>query len=189
MKMKYFLICALSLSLSSCCLPPYGWEDVCVGCKKQGFGKKKSDFSFVPLYDEDDVPHQSATLYDSKEELLYTNNQTSTTFRKINFSTDSYAIKGEANIASLKNIITFMKKNPKTILYIEGHTDERGAASYNLSLGSRRANAVKSYLIKQGIAADRLFTVSYGKELPTNKAHNELAWQQNRRTEFKVHAK
>ncbi|ACZ32670.1 peptidoglycan-associated lipoprotein [Chlamydia pneumoniae LPCoLN] len=185
---KLCILLAL-LALPACSLSPnYGWEDSCNTCHHTR-RKKPSSFGFVPLYTEEDFnPNFTFGEYDSKEEKQYKSSQVAA-FRNITFATDSYTIKGEENLAILTNLVHYMKKNPKATLYIEGHTDERGAASYNLALGARRANAIKEHLRKQGISADRLPTISYGKEHPLNSGHNELAWQQNRRTEFKIHAR
>jgi peptidoglycan-associated lipoprotein len=67
---------------------------------------------------------------------------------------------------------------------IEGHCDERGSEKYNLALGDRRANAAKEYLTRQGISADRIDTISYGKERPFCTESNENCWQLNRRAHF-----
>ena len=64
---------------------------------------------------------------------------------------------------------------------IEGHCDERGSEEYNLGLGQRRADAAKQYLVSLGISADRVKTMSWGKEHPFCSEHNEDCWQQNRR--------
>jgi peptidoglycan-associated lipoprotein len=72
------------------------------------------------------------------------------------------------------------------VLTIEGHCDERGTAEYNLALGDRRALAAKSYLQSLGIPAERLRTVSYGKEFPFDPGHDEAAWSKNRRAHFMV---
>ena len=72
------------------------------------------------------------------------------------------------------------------IIKIEGHCDERGTVEYNLGLGDRRAMSVKNYLIDLGISADRIETISYGKERPVDPGHNEDAWAKNRRAEFRV---
>ncbi len=72
---------------------------------------------------------------------------------------------------------------------IEGHCDERGTAEYNLALGERRAVAARAYLVSLGIAADRLRTVSYGKEFPFDPGHDERAWAKNRRAHFVITAK
>ena len=69
---------------------------------------------------------------------------------------------------------------------VEGHCDERGTAEYNLALGERRAVAARNYLVSLGIAADRIKTVSYGKEFPFDPAHTEAAWAKNRRAHFVV---
>jgi peptidoglycan-associated lipoprotein len=72
---------------------------------------------------------------------------------------------------------------------IEGHCDERGTAEYNLALGERRAIAARNYLVSLGIPADRVKTVSYGKEFPFDPGHSEEAWSKNRRAHFVVTAK
>jgi peptidoglycan-associated lipoprotein len=72
---------------------------------------------------------------------------------------------------------------------IEGHCDERGTAEYNLALGERRAVAARNYLVSLGIPADRVKTVSYGKEFPFDPGHSEEAWSKNRRAHFVVTAK
>ncbi len=82
-----------------------------------------------------------------------------------------------------------LKKYPTWAITVEGHCDERGTAEYNLALGERRALAAKSYLISLGIAADRLRTVSYGKEFPFDPGKTEAAFSQNRRGHFVVTAK
>ena len=72
---------------------------------------------------------------------------------------------------------------------IEGHCDERGTAEYNLALGERRAVAARNYLVSLGIPAERVKTVSYGKEFPFDPGHSEEAWSKNRRAHFVVTAK
>jgi peptidoglycan-associated lipoprotein len=71
-------------------------------------------------------------------------------------------------------------------ILIEGHCDERGTNAYNLALGEKRAEAAKSYLVSQGIAASRITTVSYGEERPFDTGHNEAGWAKNRRAHFGV---
>jgi peptidoglycan-associated lipoprotein len=79
-----------------------------------------------------------------------------------------------------------LKKNASWIVTIEGHCDERGTAEYNLALGERRAGAARAYLLSLGIPADRLRTISYGKEFPFDPGHDEAAWARNRRDQFVV---
>ena len=91
--------------------------------------------------------------------------------------------------AALNTNASVLKKYPEWVITIEGHADERGTAEYNLALGERRAVAARAYLISLGIPADRLKTVSYGKEFPFDPAHTEEAWRKNRRAHFVVTSK
>ena len=85
---------------------------------------------------------------------------------------------------ALTKTADFLRNYPQIRATIEGHCDERGSTEYNLALGDRRASAVKQYLVSLGISADRLSTVSFGKEKPFCSEHNETCWQQNRRGHF-----
>jgi peptidoglycan-associated lipoprotein len=80
----------------------------------------------------------------------------------------------------------WMNRYPNVSITIEGHADERGTREYNLALGDRRANAVRSYLITRGIDAARVQTISYGKERPAVFGTDEQSWAQNRRAVTKV---
>ena len=82
-----------------------------------------------------------------------------------------------------------LKKYGTWQITIEGHCDERGTAEYNLALGERRAVAARNYLVSLGVSADRIKTVSYGKEFPFDPGHTESAWAKNRRAHFVVTAK
>ena len=78
----------------------------------------------------------------------------------------------------------FKSEDPNTDLLIEGHCDERGTEEYNRSLGERRALAVRELLVAAGVPADRVHTVSFGKDKPAEQGHSEAAWSKNRRGEF-----
>lgn len=99
------------------------------------------------------------------------------------FDYDSYALRPDA-IATLQRNAEKLKKVPNVIVQLAGHCDERGTQEYNLALGEKRALAVRDYLIKLGIPANRLVTISYGEEFPVDPGHNEAAWAKNRRVEF-----
>jgi peptidoglycan-associated lipoprotein len=94
-----------------------------------------------------------------------------------------------ANQKSLDENAALLKRYTVWAVTIEGHCDERGTAEYNLALGERRAIAARAYLVSLGIAADRLRTVSYGKEFPFDPGHDEAAWSKNRRAHFVITAK
>ncbi len=99
------------------------------------------------------------------------------------FDTDKADLRPDAREA-LSSTANFLKAYPSVKVTIEGHCDERGSTEYNLGLGDRRASAVKQYLGSLGIAADRMTTVSFGKEKPSCMEHGEPCWQQNRRGHF-----
>lgn len=98
----------------------------------------------------------------------------------IYFDTDKYDIDSE-DAAALRSQAQYLLEYANARATIEGHADERGTRDYNLALGERRANAAKNYLVSLGVPADRVNTVSYGKERPVALGSNEAAWAQNRR--------
>jgi peptidoglycan-associated lipoprotein len=104
------------------------------------------------------------------------------------FEYDSSDITSEAKETLDVNAVA-LKKYPSWTITIEGHSDERGTAEYNLALGERRAVAARAYLVSLGIPGDRLRTVSYGKEFPFDPGHDDTAWSKNRRAHFVITAK
>ena len=104
------------------------------------------------------------------------------------FEYDSAELTAEARAVLDADAATLKKYRTWTVT-IEGHCDERGTAEYNLALGERRAVAAQSYLVSLGIPADRLRTVSYGKEFPFDPGHDEAAYAKNRRAHFVITAK
>jgi peptidoglycan-associated lipoprotein len=99
------------------------------------------------------------------------------------FDLDKSDLRPDAREALTKNA-EFLRSYPDIRISIEGHCDERGSTEYNLGLGERRADAAKNYLASLGIAANRIDTVSWGKERPFCTEHDESCWQQNRRAHF-----
>jgi len=107
----------------------------------------------------------------------------SSELQTVYFAFDSYALSGDTR-AQLKNNLSWLKANSTAKVQIEGHCDEKGTVEYNMALGDRRANAVKSFLVKSGIEKSRIDTISYGKERPADSGHDESAWSKNRRAVF-----
>jgi|ERR1051326_4226128 peptidoglycan-associated lipoprotein len=99
------------------------------------------------------------------------------------FDFDRATIK-PSETGKLDGVVSHLKANPTHAVQIEGHCDERGTEQYNLSLGERRALAVREYLVTAGIAPERVFTISYGETRPAVQGHNEAAWSKNRRGVF-----
>ncbi len=100
---------------------------------------------------------------------------------RVFFATNKSSLTSAAR-ETLRKQATYLRKNKKLNVTIEGHADERGTREYNLALGERRANAAKDYLMTYGISGKRISTISYGKEKPVNPASSPLAWSQNRRS-------
>jgi peptidoglycan-associated lipoprotein len=107
--------------------------------------------------------------------------------KDVYFDFDKYDIRaGDARI--LDTNAAWLKTNDNLVL-IEGHCDERGTNEYNLALGERRAKATMNYLVGQGVQANRITIISYGKERPTCTEHSEACWAKNRRSHFLVKAR
>lgn len=105
--------------------------------------------------------------------------------RDIYFNFDSYALKSE-DLPRLKDLSVWLNSNKRSSLTVEGHCDERGSIEYNMALGQKRAEAVREYLLTLGVEKDRIKTISYGKETPTDTGHTEDAWAKNRRAHMKI---
>ncbi|MFQ5892722.1 MAG: peptidoglycan-associated lipoprotein Pal [Nitrospinota bacterium] len=104
---------------------------------------------------------------------------------KVFFEFDKSRLTDEAKITLQENA-EWLRAHPDIRVQIEGHADERGTIEYNLALGERRAMSTRNYLASLGIDPARLFTISYGEERPAVLGHDEDAWAQNRRAEFKI---
>jgi peptidoglycan-associated lipoprotein len=108
--------------------------------------------------------------------------------RPVFFELDSAELSPDAQ-KILDTDANLMRQNGSWQVTIEGHCDERGTPEYNLALGERRALAARAYLVSLGLPADRLKTVSYGKEFPFDPGHDEPAYAKNRRAHFVITAK
>jgi peptidoglycan-associated lipoprotein len=105
--------------------------------------------------------------------------------KDIRFDFDRYDIRAE-DAEVLDTNAESMKANPKQLILIEGHADQRGTSEYNLALADRRAKASMNYLVARGVRSNRISVISYGKERPMCMAASEDCWSQNRRAHFMV---
>lgn len=103
----------------------------------------------------------------------------------VHFDLDSSVVKSSEK-SNVEAAAAYLKANPKEGLRIEGNCDERGTEEYNRSLGERRALAVRDLIVVSGVEADRVVTVSFGKDKPEAPGHDEAAWAINRRAVFVV---
>jgi peptidoglycan-associated lipoprotein len=98
---------------------------------------------------------------------------------RVYFDTDSHDVRADAE-PILGAQAGWLRQYPSVRVRIEGNCDERGTREYNLALGARRANSVRDYLVSHGVTADRISTISFGKEQPLDPGSSEDAWQKNR---------
>ena len=103
----------------------------------------------------------------------------------IYFNYDRSNVREDQRPALDENAQKLREYQPEDMVVVEGHADERGTIEYNLALGERRAQAVKTYLVDAGVADSRIETVSFGEEQPAVMGSDESAWSQNRRVELK----
>ena len=103
--------------------------------------------------------------------------------KTVYFPLDSYSL-DDASRAVLDANARLLRDRPDLTVRIEGHCDERGTVEYNMSLGEKRADSVRDYLVAAGVSQSRLSTISYGKERPMVDGHDEATWSKNRRAEF-----
>jgi peptidoglycan-associated lipoprotein len=99
------------------------------------------------------------------------------------FDFDKYDLRADA-LDMMGGNAKSLTDHPDARVRIEGNCDERGTAQYNMALGQKRADAAKDYLVKYGVDAGRLETISYGKTRPVDPGHKEDAWAKNRRDDF-----
>jgi outer membrane protein OmpA-like peptidoglycan-associated protein len=170
-----------------------------------------SDEEFIGPYDGDFIPLRDADLHNSMSamdssipqpkaipgqkgvpslnEFQPAPDTLSMIFHSLHFETDQHVLKNKNDIEALSQIAMYLTKNPSILLMVEGHCDERASAGYNLALGLRRANYVRSFLVKKGVDLNRIYTVSRGKEQPLIAGHTPEEWKINRRSEFKIYQK
>jgi peptidoglycan-associated lipoprotein len=159
---------------------------VLCGCPKKKPATKPSDLNVETTTMA--PPTQPSATGDMTEDPLMSadmqivNNE----LRRRGFSADVYFEYDQSSLSDdtrgkLSRNADLLKSQPRLNITVEGHCDERGTAEYNLALGERRANAVKSYLASLGIGADRMRTLSYGLERPVCTEHEESCWSRNRR--------
>lgn len=107
--------------------------------------------------------------------------------RVVNFDYDSSQL-SQKDFATLNAHARYLAQTTGAKVTLAGHTDERGTREYNMALGERRALAVQTFFLTNGVTQGQIDTVSYGKEVPVNEATSEAAWAENRRVEIKYDA-
>lgn len=161
------------------------------------------DGDFIPLQEEDlksqfadgaipqpeNSPGEAGSGLPGINQFQTPSSELAAVFHPVHFNTDDHILRGRDALDSLDRVADYLKAHPHTYIFVEGHSDERGAEAYNLSLGARRANYVRTELIKKGVDMNQIHTISYGKEKPVDLGHNAQAWSKNRRADFKIYQK
>ena len=160
------------------------------GCTKKQMVKEDDTLAQSPAMTSETPSSTPAPTPVAQEPVVKDESLTDTAtaaepFETIYFDLDSYVLRQDARDALDKNAQWLLKKSSGTVR-LEGNCDERGSDEYNLALGEKRAKAAKSYLVTLGVPADRLVTISYGKEKPVDPGHNDAAWAKNRRVDFVI---
>ncbi|MDN3505614.1 MAG: OmpA family protein [Simkaniaceae bacterium] len=107
-------------------------------------------------------------------------------FQNVYFNTDDHVLRRPEYTQIIDKAVAYMKKHPNVYISVGGHCDERGSEAYNLALGTRRSNYIRSLIVQRGISPNRVHSISYGKEHPSDQGHNPSAWARNRRAEFRI---
>ena len=131
--------------------------------------------SSVEVSVEDDK-NKTDEVYDYSSKAIMAN-------AVVYFDFDQYTLSSKS-IQTLRSIAQVMEDNKDLEITVSGHADERGTREYNLALGQRRGEAVRDYLLLNGISKNRITVKSYGEEYPLVKASNESSWAKNRRAEI-----
>jgi len=166
-----------------------GYEDDFVSIDPEGTAQRLRSSDVLPPPDE--TPGEKGSSIPSIDAFQdpRNNKQLAQIFKNVPFGYNSSLIKTSEAIDTLRSIATYMKNNQPISIFIEGHCDERGPAAYNFALGANRANSVRSFLAKEGVSLNDMFTISYGKERPLVAGNNEEAWKVNRRAQFRIFKK
>lgn len=161
------------------------------------------DEEFIPLEEEDlqmrfadsaipqprEIPGAPGSSVPSLNQFKKAFAHLAETFQNVYFNTDDHVLRRAEYTKIVDRAAAYLKKHPNTYVAIGGHCDERGSESYNLALGTRRSNYIRSLLIQRGVNANKIHSISFGKEQPQDKGHNPSSWARNRRCEFKLYEK
>jgi peptidoglycan-associated lipoprotein len=182
------LLVLLCLGLAAACGGKKRTPNVATGGVGSGSGTGRSVPSEAPV-PLDNGPDLAALDADSarSEDFSVTDPNTleGGPLEDVLFEYDQATLTDRAR-AVLEKHALWLQSHRAAKVTVEGHCDERGTAEYNLALGDQRARAARDYLVSLGVAADRLNTVSYGKERPLDPLNSEAAYSRNRRAHFVV---
>jgi peptidoglycan-associated lipoprotein len=169
-------------------------EDGFIGPSEEDFIALKeedlqSQFSDGAIPQPDMTPGEEGSGIPGISHFKTPTSQLAAIFRNVLFNTDDHILRGREHLETIENVSSYLKDHPETYIFVEGHADERGPEAYNLSLGARRANYIRTLLVQKGVNPNQIHTISYGKEKPADESHSPQAWSRNRRGQFKIYQK
>ncbi len=150
---------------------------VAIAALSTGCSKKKSDGTETP--DSAHADENTAGDSDSGK---------ASGLETVHYPYDSFSLDAPAKDI-LKRNAQILKDKARLNIQVEGHCDDRGGIQYNIALGEKRAKAAKKFMVDMGVKADRISTISFGKERPVDPRSNEEAWAKNRRSNFVITSK
>ncbi len=157
---------------------------VLAGCAGTGTQSQPTEPSAEPVETPDTTPPPSpparSPAFDANGNPFAPGEANRLLPRTFYFGYDRAVLNAD-DLASLEMHAGILRDNPDRSVVIEGHSDERGTREYNLALGERRADSVRSFLVSAGVSPRQVETVSYGEERPEDPGHDEGAWSRNRR--------
>lgn len=147
----------------------------------------KQQFSDMAIAQPKNSPGEEGSFLPGIDGFNIPASSLASVFRTIHFNTDEHTIKAPEDMQTITKIANYLKSHSKTYIFVCGHCDQRGPEAYNLALGTRRANSVRSLLVQKGVNPEQIHTVSYGKEHLADAANSSSAWAKNRRAEFRIY--
>ncbi len=149
----------------------------------------KTQFADLSIAQPKHTPGDATSPIPGIEQFISPTSHLKEIFSTLFFETNEHILREKHYYQIVYEIAEYMKKKPDLYIFVEGHCDERASEAYNLALGTRRANTIRNLLIKKGVNANNVYTISYGKEMPADTRDNKEAWAKNRRAEFKIFQK
>lgn len=149
----------------------------------------KRQFTDLSIPQPKEIPGAIGSAVPGIDQFIKPASNLENLFQNLYFNTDEHILRSKEYYKSIANIAEYMKKHPNLYVFIAGHCDERASEAYNLALGTRRANTIRNLLVKRGINANHIYTISFGKEMPADLGHTQESWTKNRRVEFKIFEK
>jgi len=146
----------------------------------------KQQFSDMAVAQPKNSPGEDGSFLPGIDGFQIPTSALAAVFKTVHFNTDEHVVKKEEDLQAINKMAAYLKAHPKTYIFVSGHCDQRGPEAYNLALGTKRSNSVRSMLVQKGVNPEQIHTISYGKEHLLDQSNTASAWSKNRRAEFRI---